>query len=220
MDRTDQYPEVGGEESSLVPPPGHKGEWPKKIRTLTAVELDRLTIDGDGRFYWDGKLVNYVAPQHQAPEIKPTDLDALAILDRAAAELSGQKIDQPATTAVEQQQMAADVVAHAEQHHVEQTYTPVTVARALPEVTHAASVAMPTLTPAYVRSDKVRVSLSPIQTIAAILVFLGFLAGVAGVAASGFVAAHEWGCKAGVVKSYCPPPPPAPKEPARTDIPA
>ena len=51
-------------------------------------------------------------------------------------------------------------------------------------------------------------------------VFIGFLAGVFGVAASGFVAAHEWGCKAGLVKSYCPTPPAAPKEPARADIPA
>ena len=83
MDRTETYPEVGGEESGLVPPQGHKGEWPKKIRTLTAVELDRLTIDGDGRFYWDGRLVNYEA---QRQEARPADLDALAILDRAAVE--------------------------------------------------------------------------------------------------------------------------------------
>ena len=214
MDRTDQYPEVGGEESGLVPPQGHKGEWPKKIRTLTAVELDRLTIDGDGRFYWDGKLVNYVAPQqHQGPEIKPVDLDALSIIDRAAAELSGHK--------TEQQQTTADGATPGEhQHHVEHSYTPVTMA-SVTEVTHAAPVAMPTFAPAYVRPDKVRLSLSPLQSIGAILVVLGFLVGVAGVAASGFVAAHEWGCKAGMVKSYCPPPPPAPKEPPpRADIPA
>ena len=98
----------------LVPPLGHKGEWPKKIRTLTAVELDRLTIDGDGRFYWDGKLVNYVAPQqHQGPEIKPVDLDALSILDRAAAELSGHKTEQ---------QTIADGTASGE-HHVGHSYT-------------------------------------------------------------------------------------------------
>jgi hypothetical protein len=215
MDRTDQYPEVGGEESGLVPPQGYKGEWPKKIRTLTAVELDRLTIDGDGRFYWDGKLVNYVAPQHQGPEIRPVDLDALSILDRAAAELSGHK--------AEQQQTGTDVAAPVEhQHHVEQTYQPVALSSvaSVTELTHAAPVAMPTLTPAYVRPDKVRITLSPLQSIGAILVVLGFLVGVAGVAASGFVAAHEWGCKAGMVKSYCPPPPPAPKEPARNDIPA
>lgn len=220
MERTDQYPEVTGEESSLVPPPGHKGEWPKKIRTLTAVELDRLTIDGDGRFYWDGKLVNYVAPQQA--ENKSTDLDALAILDRAAAELSGQKIEQPAATG--EQQSVGEVATPAEQqHHIEQTYAPVTiapVASTVTEVTHAAPVVMPTLAPAYVRPEKVRVSLSPMQSIGAILVILGFLVGVAGVAASGFVAAHEWGCKAGVVKSYCPAPPPAPKPPARVDIPA
>jgi hypothetical protein len=101
--------------------------------------------------------------------------------------------------------------------NVEQTYTPVTVT----SVTHAAPVAMPTFAPTYVRPDKVRLSLSPLQSIGAILVVLGFLVGVAGVAASGFVAAHEWGCKAGMVKSYGPPPPPVPKEPPpRADIPA
>jgi hypothetical protein len=203
MDRTETYPEVGGEESGLVPPQGHKGEWPKKIRTLTAVELDRLTIDGDGRFYWDGRLVNYEA---QRQEARPADLDALAILDRAAVELSGQP------------QGAGDPQAYGDAPAVEQHYQPVTVAPAA--AVQAAPVAMPALAPAYVRPDKVRISLSPLQAIGAFLVFIGFLAGVFGVAASGFVAAHEWGCKAGLVKSYCPTPPAAPKEPARADIPA
>jgi hypothetical protein len=207
MDRTDQYPEVAGEESGLVPPQDHKGEWPKKIRTLTAVELDRLTIDGDGRFYWDGKLVNYgMQPQLE----RPNDLDALAILDRAAVELSGQPVGQ--------QSVAHQ--AHADAPLVEQHYTPVSVT---PDPSVATqSVAMPAAAvPAYPRPDKVRISLSPLQSIAAFLVFLGLLAGALGVAASGLVAAHEWGCKAGLIKSYCPaPPPPAPKEPGRADIPA
>src|ERR1044071_9232334 len=89
-EHTDQYPEVSGEESGLVPPQGHKGEWPKKIRTLSANDLDRLTIDSDGRFYWDGHLVNYHPPQ-LAPTAGAVDADdqsALELLDRAALELT------------------------------------------------------------------------------------------------------------------------------------
>ena len=57
---TEPYPEVTGDESAIVPPQSVRSpEWPKKIRTLTATELDRLTIDSAGRFYWDNKLVNY-----------------------------------------------------------------------------------------------------------------------------------------------------------------
>ena len=88
-DRTDQYPEVSAEDTGLVPPQSTaKSEWPKKIRTLTAAELDRLTIDALGRFYWDGKLVNYDA--HPSRIEKPVDLDqhAMDLLDRTARELS------------------------------------------------------------------------------------------------------------------------------------
>ena len=53
---TDPYPEVSVDESGIVPPQGARAsEWPKKLRTLTAAELDRLTIDDSGRFYWDGR---------------------------------------------------------------------------------------------------------------------------------------------------------------------
>ena len=87
-ERSDQYPEVSGEDAGIVPPQGGaKQEWPKKIRTLTANELDRLTIDGLGRFYWDGQLVNYQA--HPSRIEKPVDLDqhAMDLLDRTAREL-------------------------------------------------------------------------------------------------------------------------------------
>ena len=47
---TDPYPEVSVDESGIVPPQGARtSEWPKKLRTLTAAELDRLTIDDSGR---------------------------------------------------------------------------------------------------------------------------------------------------------------------------
>src|SRR5258708_1543533 len=89
---TDQYPEVSGDESGLVPPQDYKGEWPKKIGGLSANELDGLTIDSAGRFYWDGHLVNYQPPQPQkAADVNSADADernALEMLDRAALELT------------------------------------------------------------------------------------------------------------------------------------
>ena len=93
---TDQYPEVRGEESGLVPPQsGVKAEWPKKIRTLTAAELDRLTIDAEGRFLWDGRPVNYVAPEAPKPAdprlADALDRSAMEMLDRAALELSDRR---------------------------------------------------------------------------------------------------------------------------------
>lgn len=106
IDRADQYPEVSSDDSGLVPQQA-EAEWPKKIRTLSAGELDRLTIDSAGRFYWDGQLVNYHAADAHPPESEAAapasetapsadatstpagDRDALALLDRAAMELSG-----------------------------------------------------------------------------------------------------------------------------------
>jgi len=42
----------------VLPKPSAQDEWPKKIRTLSESELDRLTIDAEGRFYRDGRLVD------------------------------------------------------------------------------------------------------------------------------------------------------------------
>ena len=70
---TDPYPEVSVDELGIVPPQGARAsEWPKKLRTLTAAELDRLTIDNSGRFYWDGKLVSYETQTKAAhrPELR------------------------------------------------------------------------------------------------------------------------------------------------------
>src|SRR5689334_8447840 len=94
---TDPYPEVSVDESGIVPPQGARtSEWPKKLRTLTAAELDRLTIDNSGRFYWDGKLVNYDTSPKQLSDKTSESLDrSLDILDRASYELGGRKT--PAT---------------------------------------------------------------------------------------------------------------------------
>ena len=85
------------DESGIVPPQsGRTSEWPKKLRTLTAAELDRLTIDNSGRFYWDGKLVNYDTQPKQLTDKTSDSLDrSMDILDRASYELGGRKT--PAT---------------------------------------------------------------------------------------------------------------------------
>src|SRR5882757_1853308 len=94
---TDPYPEVSVDESGIVPPQGARpAEWPKKLRTLTAAELDRLTIDNSGRFYWDGKLVNYDSGPKQLTDKTADSLDpSMDILDRASYEPGGRKA--PAT---------------------------------------------------------------------------------------------------------------------------
>ncbi len=224
-ERTDQYPEVSGEDAGIVPPQGaNKTEWPKKIRTLTANELDRLTIDGLGRFYWDGKLVNYEAHPSRI-EGKPLDLDqhAMDLLDRAARELndpnSVQTTGEPSatepqgdtttTTAPDLAATPADQLAPVEPAAPLTTPAPVVEVRR-----HEVMV------PSVRRPETTRILLTGWQSIGLIIVILGFLVAAAGMAASGFVAAHEWGCKAGLVKSYCPAVPALPKAPSRPDIPA
>src|SRR4051812_8863539 len=90
---TDTYPEVSVDESGIVPPQGGRpSEWPKKLRTLTAAELDRLTIDSSGRFYWDGKLVDYDTGTKQAPAKTSDSLKlSMDILDRATRDPGGRK---------------------------------------------------------------------------------------------------------------------------------
>ena len=71
---------------------------------LTAAELDRLTIDAAGRFYWDGRLVNYEPPVPPKPPVEEKRVDnsmdaldrsAMELLDRAALELSDRKTTDP-----------------------------------------------------------------------------------------------------------------------------
>jgi hypothetical protein len=53
--------------------------------------------------------------------------------------------------------------------------------------------------------EKVRLTLSPLLTIAAVLATLALFAGALGIAANGFVVAHEWSCRVGWIKASCPP---------------
>ena len=191
------YTDVSGDESGIVPPQSSRPpEWPKKIRTLTAAELDRLTIDSSGRFYWDGKLVNYEAPK---PKGAPDDLldRSMDILDRAAHELGEHPV--PAPIEGGEPSPAGDyaVVGH----------------------DHAASLAEALAAQPSIRiTEQARLTLTRWQSFALTLAIIGIAIGSFGVAASGFVAAHEWGCRTGMIRSACPPPPSPP--PRRPDIPA
>jgi len=219
---TDPYPEASGDESGIVPhQSGRSAEWPKKIRTLTAAELDRLTIDSAGRFYWDGKLVNYEPPQSHEPGPKAADTadqSAMEILDRAAYELDAHKVpepiegaDLPRTVDTHVHRSAAPAVDFDTTRHDEVELPPAAV-----------PVAPPPMAPAIRTTDRVRLSLSFWQSLGVLIVLLCIAIGASGVAAYGWVIAHDWSCRIGLVKQYCPPPPPTPaiRQPPSTDIPA
>jgi hypothetical protein len=174
-------------------------EWPKKLRTLTAAELDRLTIDNSGRFYWDGTLVNYdTCPKHIA-EKKPDALDhSMDILDRASVELGGRKLPttiegqlaEPAGSSAEASAVALDI--------------------------HRAQ-ASPAAAAAIRGAEQTRLTLSTWQALAAVIVVLAMAVGAAGVATYGYVAARDWGCRTGAIQDGCPV---REKAPPRADIPA
>jgi len=238
---SDQYPDVSSDESGLVPPTGmRQPEWPKKIRTLTAAELDRLTIDGDGRFYWDGRAVAYSQPEGGSPgpgepgaEAKPADpLDhSLDALDRAALELKSSDLPDfsehttaDAAKSSETSSQAVDydalVAAAAAGPAVASAMVPARSPAAGEVALGQAHVSEPIqMSPmVYGIPDKMHVSLSGWQSIGMILVVLSLLVAAIGIALSGFVAVHDWGCRAGIMRSYCPAnapgPPPPPEIPA------
>ena len=195
---TDSYPEVNVDESGIVPPQtARPSEWPKKLRTLTAAELDRLTIDNSGRFYWDGNLVNYDSGPKQLTDKTPDSLDhSMDILDRASLELGGRK--PPATI---EGQLAEPAGSSAEPGAVEL------------DVHHTrASSAATRFT------EHTRVTLSRWQTFAAVIVVLAIAVGAFGMATYGYVAARDWGCRTGAFQDGCPVL--RERAPQRTDIPA
>jgi hypothetical protein len=207
---TDPYPEVTVDESGIVPPQGARpSEWPKKLRTLTAAELDRLTIDNSGRFYWDGKLVNYDTGTKQITDKTSESLsDSMDILDRASRDLGGRK--SPATI---EGQLAEPAGSSDEPGAVN-----LDVVRAQGAAAVAEALLAPPPPPALrTASDHTRLTLSRGQTAGAIIVVLAIVIGAIGMATYGYVAYRDWGCKTGASESGCPvkiaPPP-------RADIPA
>jgi hypothetical protein len=80
-----------------LPQNEQSSEWPKRIRDLTAAELDRLTIDENGHFYWDDKLINFEPPSPrspQDPEFPLSELAAFELLEQAILELSNSQVEQ------------------------------------------------------------------------------------------------------------------------------
>jgi hypothetical protein len=188
------------------PPP--RSEWPKKLRALTQQDLDRLTIDQEGRFYWDGKLVTSTVT-HAVPN-STTDAEpkALEMLDRAAAEIAGRK---PADSADVTRTPAPEPA------EVPTSATPAEAAIAdttvdLPTATLPARGTTPASRASV--DGRVRLSLSATQSVGAMIIALALLACAAGLAVTGWAVAHEWTCRLGWVKA-CPgdmgTKPPAPK---------
>jgi hypothetical protein len=221
----DPYPPGGSDESRLVPPQNaDRPEWPKRLRALTADELDRLTIDRDGHFYWDGKPVTHpdrppTATAGPAPAAKTSgegsEREAIDMLDRAVEEIADGKpsAEAPAAPAptpyVEATPVDEPVAVAAEAPAPEPR--PLTTVNPEPEVAPVTKtgpirlVEPLDLSRRGAGAEKVRLALSPWLSFAAVLVTIALFAGAVGIAANGFVAAHEWSCRVGWIKSYCPP---------------
>jgi hypothetical protein len=228
---TEPYPEVNVDESGIGPQQQDRGpDWPKKIRTLTANELDRLTIDSAGRFYWDGKLVNYQPPDAPKP----------------AADKSAEPPSRPPSDLLDHDPYSFDQskpAEHAEHEHTEAGETERTDDAQIHPVAHrddrfhdlddvravqhhavhhhdmTAEITDAYVAPSIQFPDRIRVSMTRWQSFGAIIVVLCLMIGTLGVAAFGFIAVHDWGCRAGLIQSHCAAAPggrPAP----RTDIPA
>jgi len=203
---TDTYPEVSVDESGIVPPQGGRpSEWPKKLRTLTAAELDRLTIDNSGRFYWDGKLVDYGTGSKKSSDKTSDSLeDSLDILDRASRDLSSRKslttiegqLFEPAGSSDDPGAVSLDVI------------------RAKGAAAIADALAPP---PPPRTSEPARLTLSTAQTVGAVVVAVAIVVGSIGMATYGYVAYRDWGCKTSPSSSGCPA---LPAPPPRADIPA
>jgi len=192
-------------------------EWPKKLRALTASELDRLSIDENGRFHWDGKLVDYEPPEFKeicAKLLDSQDRSALEILDRAAHELGDYKTSESIERTGLQRpgDTPADLNAHG--------LTDLNTIRPANENAIAAAIAESRLASNVNRiADGVSLKLSFWQTLGAVVVVLGIAAGAIGVAVYGFATAHEWGCRTKLIQNYCPVAP-ADRPPQRPEIPA
>jgi hypothetical protein len=191
---SDQYSELGAGNPPIAPsqdeaPP----EWPKKIRTLTASELDRLTIDGKGRFYWDGKLVNYETTPRSGHAINTADGSDL---DGSAINLSNGADAADLTNQLDR----TLAIGHASQR-----------TNAWPAGLAAATVAFP---------ERVHIKLTLWQMLGVVVVVFCLLTGTLGVAMFGFVTTVDWGCRNKLIERFCPAPSPEPRPAQRPDIPA
>jgi hypothetical protein len=175
---------------------------------LTAAELDRLTIDNSGRFYWDGKLVSYDTQTKQLTDKSSDSLDrSLDMLDRASFDLGGRKT--PATIEGELATIEAAAAHSSQPNPVDLDMVRAEVAAALAEATPAAAVTT--------TIEQKHLTLSGWQKFGALVVVLGIVVGAFGIATYGYVAALDWGCKTGAFQKGCPVEKAMPQRP---DIPA
>ena len=226
---TEPYPEVNVDESGIVPPQaGRAPEWPKKIRTLTATELDRLTIDETGRFYWDGRLVNYEPRDFKSSSDKPADAhdrSSTEVGDRGDRDPYGfDETKPPEPIEGAELDRSDDSHGQAVAHRDDRSFhdlddVRVVQHRAIHHHGNTASESSDTfVTPSVQIPDRIRVSMTRWQSLGVFLLVLCFLIGALGVAAFGFIAAHEWGCRSGLIQWHCSAVPGA--RPPRPDIPA
>ena len=189
---TEEYPEVSGDESGIVPTQAARPpEWPKKIRTLTASELDRLTIDSSGRFYWDGKLVNYeLSEARSGASSEAREQSALDMLDRAVHDLSDHKTPSAIEGAALPGLHSSTDFDIARISSATSTITTLPVGGAQPQVIHA--------------SENFRLKLSRGQAFAVVIALLALVMGAAGVGAYGYVAMRDWSCRIDSKQASCP----------------
>jgi hypothetical protein len=211
MSATEPHPEVSaGDESGIGPQQSNRPpDWPKKIRTLTATELDRLTIDSAGRFYWDGRLVNYEPPQQAKTETDrmPVEADAGDYRHddhKTPDPIEGADLDRPVDT-------QSQAIAHRDEHMHD--LDDVRATRTL----HHSEISDVVATPIVNIPERMKISMTRWQSFGAIVVVLCALLVSLGVAALGLATAHEWGCRTGVIQTHCPG---MPSGRPRTDIPA
>jgi hypothetical protein len=227
------YPEVKADESGLVPAhPTLRSEWPKKLRALTQQDLDRLTIDQDGRFYWDGKLVTASTTLSGQSASAENSEKALEMLDRAAIEIAGRKPGPetppaPAKPAPDIKPSAASSVSEPTKPvEAPKVEAPKVEAPKVVEASKSSAKAVRTervqlrTSPRTSVEGRIRLSLSALQSLGGFLVSLALLVGAVGLTATGWAAAHEWTCRLGMIAGkYCPADM-APKPPMRVnDIP-
>jgi hypothetical protein len=225
---TEPYPEVNVDESGIVPPQaGRPPEWPKKIRTLTATELDRLTIDSSGRFYWDGRLVNYEPPDFKPSADKPSEPPARTstdVVEHDSYSFDEAKSSEPLVSA--EISRTDDSRGHAVAHRDDRGFDDLDNVRAVQhhairQHRGAASENSDTfVAPSIQIPDRMRIAMTGWQSLGVLLIVLCFMIGTMGVAAFGFIAAHDWGCRAGLIQSHCTAVPGVRPATPRSDIPA
>jgi hypothetical protein len=222
---TEPYPEVNVDESGIVPPQaGRSPEWPKKIRTLTATELDRLTIDDTGRFYWDGRLVNYESRDFKSGSDKPSDPPARSSTDggdRDPYSFDETKSQEPHEGA--EQEPSDDSHGHAVAHRDDRNFHDLDDVRVVQHraIHHhgdtASEISDAYVAPNVQMPDRIRVTMTRWQSFGVLMVVLCFMIFALGVAAFGFIAAHDWGCRSGMIQWNCTA---VPGARPRSDIPA